>query len=121
MAAQSKTEQPVAPPSYNEAVNGSASNVSSSIDLPDNFEGTVEVNDDPPNKYDIEKCRDLVVLDGNGESHPFSSLYAGEGMAKRHLIIFVRHFFCGVSPPLPSMLFATPLRTALLTFAAVTM
>lgn len=93
------------PPSYNEAVNGSSSQtqIDNSIDQPDNFEGNIEVNDDPPNKYDIEKCRDLVVLDENGESHPFSSLFAGEGMAKRHLIIFVRHFFCGVSYPFLQM------------------
>jgi hypothetical protein len=47
---------------------------------------------------------DLLVLDAKGQSRPFKGLYQGEGVAPRQLIIFVRHFFCGVSTrPLPSI------------------
>ncbi|KAF2175237.1 hypothetical protein K469DRAFT_702862 [Zopfia rhizophila CBS 207.26] len=59
------------------------------------FSGNVEVNDDIPTQKDLDRVGNLLVLDAQGESRPFKSLYTGEGVAPRQLIIFVRHFFCG--------------------------
>ncbi|KAF2452952.1 hypothetical protein BDY21DRAFT_259339, partial [Lineolata rhizophorae] len=48
-----------------------------------------------PTEEEWSKCADMLVLDAEGKSRPFKSLYAGEGVAHRQMIIFVRHFFCG--------------------------
>ena len=61
------------------------------------FQGDVLVSNDIPTQADLDKCADLLVLDAQGTSRPFRTLYTGEGVAPRQLIIFVRHFFCGVS------------------------
>ena len=66
------------------------------------FQGDVLVSNDIPTQADLDKCADLLVLDAQGTSRPFRTLYAGEGVAPRQLIIFVRHFFCGVSVSLPN-------------------
>jgi hypothetical protein len=61
------------------------------------FEGTVNVNNDLPSERDLEKVEDLLILDAQGKSRPFKELYDASGVAPRQLIIFIRHFFCGVS------------------------
>ena len=61
------------------------------------FEGTVNVNNDLPSEKDLEKVKDLLILDAQGKSRPFRELYVASGVAPRQLIIFIRHFFCGVS------------------------
>jgi hypothetical protein len=38
----------------------------------------------------------LPVLDLNGTSHPFSTLYTTDNHNQQTLFIFIRHFFCGV-------------------------
>ena len=64
------------------------------------FKGNVKVNNNPPTKEDLEKVADLPVLDKNGKRHTFKSLYAdNENGPRRVLIIFIRHFFCGVCSP----------------------
>lgn len=65
------------------------------------FQGDVLVSNDIPTQADLDKCADLLVLDAQGTSRPFKTLHAGEGVAPRQLIIFVRHFFCGVSISFP--------------------
>jgi hypothetical protein len=55
------------------------------------FEGMVDV------KKDLQKVADLLVLDAQGQSRPFKELYDAPHVASRQLIIFIRHFFCGVS------------------------
>lgn len=67
------------------------------------FVGNVEVNNDIPSEDDLKKVEDMLVLDAQGRGRPFKDLYKGEGVAPRQLVIFVRHFFCGVSPPLSSV------------------
>jgi hypothetical protein len=37
----------------------------------------------------------LPVLDSNGKSYPFSTLYATDDHHQQTLFIFIRHFFCG--------------------------
>ncbi|KAK7509701.1 AhpC/TSA antioxidant enzyme-domain-containing protein [Phyllosticta citriasiana] len=59
------------------------------------FQGDVLVSQDLPSQKDVDLCADMLVLGADGESRPFKSLYSGEGVATRQLIIFVRHFFCG--------------------------
>jgi hypothetical protein len=61
------------------------------------FEGTVDVNNDLPTQKDLQKVGDLLVLDAQGQSRPFKELYDAPHVAPRQLIIFIRHFFCGVS------------------------
>lgn len=69
---------------------------------PLDFDGTVNTNNELPTAETLAKIGDYMLLDRDGKSHPFRSLYSGKHVARRVLIIFVRHFFCGVRPPLPS-------------------
>ena len=61
------------------------------------YEGDTEINNDPPTASDLVKCADLPVLDQNKTPRPFKSLYSGTKSTERTLVIFIRHFFCGVS------------------------
>ena len=61
----------------------------------------VPVSDKLPTPETITKCNEYTVLDKNGEAHTFKSLYDGPNTASRVLIIFIRHFFCGVSSTRP--------------------
>ena len=63
---------------------------------PEDFEGELATNNDIPSVATLKKIEDYIVLDRHGKSHPFKSLYTGSNVARRVLIIFVRHFFCGV-------------------------
>ncbi|KAI9802684.1 MAG: hypothetical protein M1825_002706 [Sarcosagium campestre] len=58
-------------------------------------QGDMAVSDKLPTKKDIERIADLVVLAADGSSRPFKSLYSGEGVAQRVMVVFIRHFFCG--------------------------
>ncbi|KAL0942366.1 uncharacterized protein CTRU02_200252 [Colletotrichum truncatum] len=62
---------------------------------PADFEGEIATNDHLPTAETLKKIENYVVLDRHGKSHPFKSLYTGRNVARRVLIIFVRHFFCG--------------------------
>jgi hypothetical protein len=61
------------------------------------FQGTVHVDNSIPTEKDLARVADLLVLDAQGQSRPFKELYKAPGVAPRQLIIFIRHFFCGVS------------------------
>ncbi|KAK4121390.1 hypothetical protein N657DRAFT_648214 [Parathielavia appendiculata] len=87
---------------------------------PVEFEGSVDSNHDLPTPETIRKIDSYVVLDRDGKSHTFRSLYTGKHTARRVLIIFVRHFYCGncqnylrtlSSHITPSSLLALPLST----------
>ncbi|KAI9812862.1 MAG: hypothetical protein M1827_004380 [Pycnora praestabilis] len=60
-----------------------------------NNAGDLDVTNNIPTQADLDKVANLPVLDVNGASRPFQSLYSGDKEAKRILILFVRHFFCG--------------------------
>jgi len=62
---------------------------------PLDFAGSVDSNNDLPSAETIARIGNYVVLDRHGKSHTFKSLYAGKHVARRVLVIFVRHFFCG--------------------------
>ena len=82
------------------------------------FAGNIDVNDDLPTEQVLRRVGDLLILDAKGQSRPFKDLYQGEGVAPRQLVIFIRHFFCGVSIPLflrsntTALLTRYPIRTA---------
>jgi hypothetical protein len=67
---------------------------------PADFEGEVTTNDDLPPPEALRKVENYIVLDRHGKTLTFKSLYKGKNVARRVLIIFVRHFFCGVGPAL---------------------
>lgn len=93
----------VVPSATAENVPGASSNNNppADSDATAEFQGDVDVTNDLPTKADLAKVADLVVLAADGSSRPFKSLYSGEGVVGRVLVIFIRHFFCGVRiPPL---------------------
>lgn len=59
------------------------------------------VTDKLPSEETQHKVEEHTVLDRQGKSHPFKDIYRGPESARRVLVIFVRHFFCGVSLLLP--------------------
>lgn len=61
------------------------------------FGGEVETTNDLPSLETQRKIENYVVLDRHGKTHTFKSLYSGRSVARRVLVIFIRHFFCGVS------------------------
>ncbi|KAI0002761.1 AhpC/TSA antioxidant enzyme-domain-containing protein [Xylariaceae sp. FL0662B] len=65
-----------------------------SVNPPD-FQGEVQTTHDLPTLETLRKIETYIVLDRDGKSRPFKSLYAGHNVARRVLIIFIRHFFCG--------------------------
>ncbi|KAK7750920.1 hypothetical protein SLS62_007183 [Diatrype stigma] len=62
---------------------------------PPDFQGEVETNNELPSLETLRKIESYTVLDADGKSHTFKSLYAGHNVARRVMVIFVRHFFCG--------------------------
>lgn len=62
---------------------------------PPDFAGNVETDDEIPSPQVLRALESHVVLDSVGRTHPFKSLYSGPNVARRILIIFIRHFFCG--------------------------
>lgn len=75
----------------------------------DDFEGDVKVSSKLPTVADLERVAELPVLDADGQSQPFQNIHSGPKAAQRVLLIFVRHFFCGVSASLPQSLYKTTL------------
>lgn len=71
---------------------------------PLDFQGEVLTSNELPSPETIQRIGDYIVLDRHGKTHTFKSLYTGRNVARRVLIIFVRHFFCGVSPKLSQYL-----------------
>jgi hypothetical protein len=92
------------PPSVSSDTHGSdtAKQRSLEIDLshPEDFEGEIATSSELPPPELVKKLDNYVVLDRHGKTHTFKSLHSGQNVARRMLIIFVRHFYCGVSPPL---------------------
>ena len=72
-----------------------------SIDIdqnkPEDFIGELSTTNELPSDATIKKIEDYVVLDKHGKTHTFKSLKNGKNVARRVLVVFVRHFFCGVS------------------------
>lgn len=60
---------------------------------PPDFEGAVCTDNTLPSRETLRRIASLPVLDREGQSRPFGSLYGRPG--ERLLVLFVRHFFCG--------------------------
>jgi hypothetical protein len=57
----------------------------------------VDLNEPLPTQQDLSSVGDIQLYDANGNTRTFRSLYSGDDvMSERQLIIFVRHFYCGV-------------------------
>lgn len=63
---------------------------------PEEFEGEVNTNNEIPSARTVKEIEDYIVLDSDGRSRTFKTLYSGSNVARRVLVIFIRHFFCGV-------------------------
>lgn len=63
------------------------------------FEGDLDTNNKIPTQKTLKLCDEISVLNKDGKAVPFRSLYTGPNVARRVLVIFIRHFFCGVSIP----------------------
>ncbi|APA16146.1 hypothetical protein SS1G_10305 [Sclerotinia sclerotiorum 1980 UF-70] len=65
------------------------------IDPEFEFVGDVNTDNEIPSQEILRKIESMIVLDRDGKTRPFKSLYSGPNVARRVLIIFIRHFFCG--------------------------
>lgn len=50
-----------------------------------------------PSKETVQKAGEHMIKDETGNEIAFKTLYADKPADERQLIVFVRHFFCGVS------------------------
>lgn len=73
---------------------------SSSDPIEVEFNGDIKTDNKLPTLETLKRIENFSVLDQNGKTIPFKNLYTGPNVAKRVLIIFIRHFFCGVCIPL---------------------
>lgn len=65
------------------------------------FRGELDISDEPPTPAALASAGEIPVYDAAGNSRLFKSLYSvGDVVGDRQLIIFIRHFFCGVRPSL---------------------
>lgn len=71
--------------------------IPSSSDPTGEFSGDLDTNNELPSQAMLKKVEDTMILDEHNKSRPFKSIYTGPNVARRVLVIFVRHFFCGVS------------------------
>lgn len=53
-----------------------------------------------PEKKTVDAAGELLIKDEKGTEIAFKSLYANKPAGEKQLIVFVRHFFCGVCRPL---------------------
>ncbi|TVY93226.1 Thioredoxin-like protein [Lachnellula willkommii] len=65
------------------------------VDHTAEFNGDVNTNNEIPTQEHLARLEKLMVLDKDGATIPFKDLYNGPNVARRVLIIFIRHFFCG--------------------------
>lgn len=63
---------------------------------PKDFEVEVDTDDVLPDIETVRGLQDHLVLDKEGKTRTFRSLYNGKNSARRVLVVFIRHFFCGV-------------------------
>lgn len=56
-----------------------------------------QATEELPTSETCHNIEDYELLDREGKKHSFKSLYDGPTSAGRVVVIFIRHFFCGVS------------------------
>ncbi|OTB06980.1 hypothetical protein M426DRAFT_318344 [Hypoxylon sp. CI-4A] len=94
-SAKTDTSNPVSQKINPEANPRTSTQINDESVNPPDFQGEVQTNNDLPTIETLRKIETYTVLDSDGKSHTFKSLYAGHNSARRVLIIFIRHFFCG--------------------------
>ena len=76
--------------------NSASSAVSSNEVTLVDFTGDVNTNNELPTQAMLKSVEDMPLLDKDGKTVPFKNLYSGANVTRRMLVIFIRHFFCGV-------------------------
>jgi len=87
----------IAPDTAHDARSSRTPSLEVDTSKPKDFDGQVTTNDDIPPPERIREVEEYMLLDKDGKTHSFKSLYNGKNVARRVLVIFIRHFFCGVS------------------------
>lgn len=59
--------------------------------------GIQETKEPIPDQKTLQEAGQLEIKDKDGNKVPFHSLFTDKPADQRQLIIFIRHFFCGVS------------------------
>lgn len=49
-----------------------------------------------PDAKTLQEARDLPLLDGDGNKTTFGAITTPKEGTPRQLVVFIRHFFCGV-------------------------
>jgi hypothetical protein len=79
----------------------SAVDHSCELESEDNFaqlQEEINISDDLPDKETLSEAGDIPIYDSEGNARSFRSLYSGDlAIGEQQLVIFVRHFYCGVS------------------------
>ena len=62
------------------------------------FRDDLDMSDECPDRGQLSAAGEIPVYDANGNSRLFKTFFTGlDAIGDRQLIIFVRHFYCGVS------------------------
>ena len=61
-----------------------------------NFSGEIKVSNDPPDAKMLKRVEGLEIVDVEGKSRTFGSLFEELKEGERVVVVFIRHFFCGV-------------------------
>ena len=81
--------------------NNSCKDYECSVDYEDYFEKIqheIDISDSRPNDDMLAQAGKIPIFDSDGKGRPFSSIYSGDtAIGEQQMVIFVRHFFCGVS------------------------
>jgi hypothetical protein len=60
----------------------------------------IDISDDLPDEETLKEAGDIPIFDSEGNARSFKSLYDGDmALGEQQLVIFVRHFYCGVCSP----------------------
>jgi hypothetical protein len=72
-----------------------------SVDYEDYFEqiqNEIDISDRRPDEDMLAQAGKIPIFDSDGKGRPFSSIYSGDtAIGEQQMVIFVRHFYCGVS------------------------
>jgi hypothetical protein len=81
--------------------NKSCTDYDCDFDYEDYFEKIqheIDISDSRPDDSILGQAGRIPIFDSDGKGRPFSSIYSGDtAIGEQQMIIFVRHFFCGVS------------------------
>jgi hypothetical protein len=61
-----------------------------------NGTGDEHVSNALPSRELLKEIEDYQVFDADGRARSFKSVYTGPNVPRRVLVIFIRHFYCGV-------------------------